>query len=340
MRTSKVIVFGGPVYASSMDKLSAAMRSGVPRLRVLLLVTIVAFALSWWQARRQKASAPAPGVGYTGAEIGALVFLVCSPAIPYLYATVARGAFMTRYALFALPALVAIIGALLRLCGRGLQLPARAAAVVSLAGVVLFLPPKVDVTGRRADVLTVVERMESRLDPSVPLVLANPIDVTAVDEQVGETLRRRFAFVADTANALKYTQSNGMDLGFLAGEPYLGIRVTRLPYSTLVTRESWFYLVGKWQALSWLPQRLKDDGWMLREIGGTPQAPVFEAHRQQVVAALDFDQPRITASTSSRLRSISSCVIASRFSRSIGSVFDARTLKCQAGYSAEMPSSE
>ena len=50
-------------------------------------------------------------------------------------------------------------------------------------------------------------------------------------------------------------------------------------------------------------------------------------------------QALINASTSSRFRSISSCVTASRFSRSSGSVFDARTLKCQSGYSTEMPSS-
>ena len=47
----------------------------------------------------------------------------------------------------------------------------------------------------------------------------------------------------------------------------------------------------------------------------------------------------MNASTSSRFCSISSGVVASRFSRSSGSVFDARTLKCQSGYSTEMPSS-
>src|SRR4051794_15980971 len=39
--------------------------------------------------------------------------------------------------------------------------------------------------------------------------------------------------------------------------------------------------------------------------------------------------PRISASTSSRLVPIVSGVLASRFSRSNGSVFDGRTLKCQ-----------
>ena len=52
-----------------------------------------------------------------------------------------------------------------------------------------------------------------------------------------------------------------------------------------------------------------------------------------------LSQPLMNSSTSSRFRSISSGVTASRFNRSIGSVFDGRTLKCQSGNSAEMPSS-
>jgi hypothetical protein len=56
-------------------------------------------------------------------------------------------------------------------------------------------------------------------------------------------------------------------------------------------------------------------------------------------AANSTDQDRISATTSSRLAAISSGVVASRFRRSSGSVFDGRTLKCQSGYSTEMPSS-
>jgi hypothetical protein len=48
---------------------------------------------------------------------------------------------------------------------------------------------------------------------------------------------------------------------------------------------------------------------------------------------------RITPNTSSRFCAINSGVSPSRLSRSSGSVFDARTLKCQSGNSAENPSS-
>ena len=47
---------------------------------------------------------------------------------------------------------------------------------------------------------------------------------------------------------------------------------------------------------------------------------------------------RMTASTSSRLASISSCERASRFSRSSGSVFDGRTFMCQSSASTDRPS--
>ena len=45
----------------------------------------------------------------------------------------------------------------------------------------------------------------------------------------------------------------------------------------------------------------------------------------------DAVYPRMTSSTSSRFRSISSGVFASRLRRSSGSVFEPRTLKCQSG---------
>lgn len=184
---------------------------------------------------------------------------------------------MGRYALFALPAGVSFTGFLLWLAGRKMRLAGQAAAVVALAGVVLYLPPKVPVVEIPNFVAASVARLAGQLDESVPLVLVNPIDVTAVDEQPDNRLRERTVFVADPALALAYTGTNGIDLGYLLGEPYLGLRVRRLSYAQLTTGRNRLYLVGKWQALSWLPQRLRDDGWTLTSIGGTRQAPVFDA---------------------------------------------------------------
>src|SRR4051794_25556631 len=56
--------------------------------------------------------------------------------------------------------------------------------------------------------------------------------------------------------------------------------------------------------------------------------------REGVLAAHE----RITSSTSSRFRSISSSEVASRLRRSKGSVFEGRTLKCQSSKSTEIPS--
>src|SRR5262249_7358249 len=64
---------------------------------------------------------------------------------------------------------------------------------------------------------------------------------------------------------------------------------------------------------------------------------------QGITTMLSPRQPRsyqdlMKASTSSRFCAISSGVTASRLSRSIGSVFEPRTLKCQSGNSADTPS--
>jgi hypothetical protein len=205
--------------------------------------------------------------------------LLLSPLVPYAYASAAAGAFMTRYALFGLPAVAVLIAAALHRAGNAQRAAAVAAATVVLAGVWLYVPPKVPSAGSQNAALQSVAAASDRLAPGVPLVLVNPIDVTAVDEQADDALRRRFVYVADPALALQYTGTNGIDLGYLRGERYLNVQITRLSYEALVSGRDRLYLVGKEQSLSWLPQRLRDEGWTLTGVGGTRQAPIVEAAR-------------------------------------------------------------
>jgi len=151
---------------------------------------------------------------------------------------------------------------------------------VTLAGVLLYFPGKVPTSGSQSAIVETLSAPGAALDAAVPLVLVNPVDVTAFDEQANDAMRDRAIFVADPDRALKHTRSNGIDLGYVRGEPYLKLRVRRLSYPALVGGYRRLYLVGKWQALSWLPQQLEDDGWTLVEIGGTRQAPIFEASRR------------------------------------------------------------
>ena len=50
----------GPVYAPTPDKLVAAFRSDLPRLRIMVTLTIVACVMGWWQARRKTGHRPRP----------------------------------------------------------------------------------------------------------------------------------------------------------------------------------------------------------------------------------------------------------------------------------------
>ncbi len=278
LRASETVIFGGPAYAPSLDKLIGACRLDVPRPRVIAGVLVAASLAGWWARRRggrQIEHAP----GFNAPELGVILSLLLSPIVPYVYASLSEGAFMARYALFALPAIVTLIGlAAFYLSGRR-RLASLAAAGVALIGVVLYLPARLPIVVGRLAVIDSLSSLDAKLDPSVPVILVNPVDVTAFDEQANEALRSRAAFVADPDLALKYTGTNGIDLGYVRGEPYLKLRVERLSYGALTSGHSRLYLAGKWQALSWLPQRLKDDGWAFEEIGGTRQAPVFEARR-------------------------------------------------------------
>jgi hypothetical protein len=207
-----------------------------------------------------------------------ILSLLLSPIVPYVYASLSDGAFMTRYALFALPAIVTLIGLAAFYLGGRRQLASEAAATVAVLGLFVYLPSRMPIVVERLALIDSLSSLDGKLDPSVPVILVNPVDVTAFDEQADEALRSRAAFVADPDLALKYTGTNGIDLGYVRGEPYLNLRVERLSYEALTSHPR-LYLAGKWQSLSWLPQRLNDDGWVIEEIGGTRQAPVFEARR-------------------------------------------------------------
>jgi hypothetical protein len=245
-----------------------------------VVAALAASILAGWWVRRQTRDVCDVQGGLRPAELAAIVTLLLSPLVPYVYAELNAGAFMTRYAMFALPAVVSLIGAVLFAAGRGQLLAGQCAALVVMLGVWLYLPPKAPVAGSQSAALESLNAAAGALDPAIPLVLVNPVDVLAFDDQASPAERARAIFVADSSLALKYTGTNGIDLGYERGEPFLNVRVRRQSYDDLTRGRTRIYLLGKWQSLSWLPQRLKDDGWRLEEIGGTRPAPIFEGRRE------------------------------------------------------------
>jgi len=278
LRASRTVVFSGAAYEPTLDKLYDAFRSDVPRPRVVVAALVAAAVGGWW-ARRRGENPAATFRGLGPSELAVTGTLLLSPLVPYIYAELNAAAFMTRYALFGLPAGAALIGAAFFALGGGRVLAGQCAAIAVLVGVWLYLPPKIPTAGSQSAALESLAASAGSLDVSVPLVLVNPVDVLAFDDQAPDAARARAVFVADSALALKYTGTNGIDLGYERGESYLNVRVRRLSYDDLTRGRTRLYLLGKWQALSWLPQRLKDDGWVLEEIGGTRPAPIFEGRR-------------------------------------------------------------
>jgi hypothetical protein len=276
LHASKSVVFGGPTYSASTDKLLDGFRLIVPRARVTIAMLCLTGLLGWL---RRDPSAGEDGDGFAAPEIAVFVVLLLSPLVPYGYAGAAHGAFMTRYALFALPGFAGLLTAVLHRISRGVRAASQAAAIAGVLGVVLYLPPKIPASTPTMAAIDSIESAANALDPSVPLLLVNPIDVTSFDEQADAALRARAVFVADPALALAYTQTDGIDTGYIRGEPYLGLRIRRVSYDALTREYPRVYLVGKWQALTWLPDKLKTDGWHLSSVGGLRAAPIFEARR-------------------------------------------------------------
>jgi hypothetical protein len=297
LSASRTVVFGGPVYEPSLQRLHAALSSNVPRLRVLLGAALAAIVVGWWHRRRTGSDAATSG-GFRPEELAVIAALLFSPLVPYVYAEIGRGAFMSRYAMYALPGIICLAGAAMHKLAVGGRLAGQCAAAVTLLGVLLYLPPKVTLADPQHGLMSNLAWAYDTLDRSVPIVLVNPVDVLPFDEQASDEQRVRTVFVADPQRALEETGTNGIDLGYVRGEPYLKLRTRRLSYEALVAEHSRLYLAGKWQALSWLPQRLARDGWKLTQIGGSAQVPVFEGTRPDATRGettrLDTTRPDTT----------------------------------------------
>jgi hypothetical protein len=294
LRGTNTLAFENAAYLPSTAKLTAAWVSAVPRPRVLLAVLVVA-AVAGYLARRRRlaedrAAATVRAVdaparpGLAADERVMLVACLLSPLVPFVYATIGSSPFMPRYALYALLGVVCLSSDLVRALAGTARYGALLAAIVAGAGLVRYLPARTQpIVGTQPAVADALAAARG-LPDGVPVVLVNPIDVLTFDMHASEAWLARSVYVADGALARAYTGTDAIDLGYIRGEPYLKVRSKRLGYADLARYER-LLLAGKWQSLTWLPQRLRDDGWRIERLGGTPQAPIYEAVRPATIAA-------------------------------------------------------
>ena len=137
---------------------------------------------------------------------------------------------------------------------------------------------------------------------------------------------------------------------FSAGSHRLVPKLPRIGTFYLKTSNAWNFLPEIFQTLELFPCKTsKVWNFSSRNFQGLEvfcqESPRIEkctpAVRSRAPSRLppSITQPRMRASTSSRLRSIRSRVRASRFNRTSGSVFEGRTLNHQSAYSTVRPSS-
>jgi hypothetical protein len=284
LAASRTVTFDNVVYTPTLSKLGSAFSTAAPRIRAVLLLSLVVIAAHLFG---RIARAPAAGHventggrGLHGEERTMFVGLLVSPLVPYAYAVASRGAFMPRYGLFAVVGTIGLLADLLWRTSRSSTL-ARAAAVVT-ASVLLWaylparaaVPPDAEVPSLR-----VLRSLDRHAIASTPVVLVNPLDVLAIDERATDRERQSLTFVADPALEARFTGTNLPDDTYLRGEGYLRVRIPRMTYHTLTTMTRRLVLVGEWQPLAWLPQKLAEDGWTLTRVGGTDDAPLFAAAR-------------------------------------------------------------
>jgi hypothetical protein len=276
---TKTVSFANEVYAPTVAKVASAVLTTIPRLRALALVGLTLAAVRWlWGVPAETKIDHARVGGFRWEERVVLAALALSPLLPYAYAVAFGGAFMTRYALYAVIGVAGLVADLLFAVSRASALAGTAAAVVASLCLWAYLPARTWVSPtEEIPSLRVLRTLPSTA--GAPIVLVNPLDVLAIDQRATDQEHRVLTFVADPAAARHYTGADLVDLAYLRGEPYLDMHIPRATYAQLTVGATHLYLLGEWQALTWIPRRLADDGWTMRRIGGTDAAPVFEAQR-------------------------------------------------------------
>jgi hypothetical protein len=282
LHATQTVSFANVVYAPTVGTLASAALTTLPRLRALALVAFAAGVLRWVSRRRAIDPATSDARGLKPEERVALLVCALSPLVPYVYAVAADGAFMTRYALYAVIGVTGLVADVLFVfvCA-----PAHAAAMTS-AGLALvasaslwgYLPARAWVSPTE-EIPSLRVLRSATPTVTAPIVLVNPLDVLAIDQRAADSELSRLTFVADPAAARRYTGADLVDIAYLRGAQALHMRIRRTSYVDLTRTAGPLYLLGEWQPLAWLPARLADDGWAMTRIGGTDAAPLFEARR-------------------------------------------------------------
>lgn len=278
VRASRGLVFDNEVYAPGLNKLAEVLASGRPPVRYLLPLVLATAAAGYLTSRRQ---AHAPRTGTLALDewvVGAL--LVASPLVPWTLAVVTGGVFMPRYGCLAIVGGVLLGGGLLNWIGRRREAAGAAAAVVALLSAAVYLPNRLagSIPSEPASIRS-LRSAADLLEPDVPILLVNPTDILPFDHGADDAWLPRVFYVADEGLAVEYTGTNAIDLSYIRGEPYLGMRLARFTRHD-IARASRLYLLGRSQALTWLPQYLEDNGWTITDVGGLPTSPIRLAVRQ------------------------------------------------------------
>jgi hypothetical protein len=277
------LVFDNDVYAPTLAKLAQVFLDILPPLRFAATIVGTAVAAGIWRNRSRRTSGD---VGLTADETVVAVLLLVSPLVPYVYAVATEGVFMSRYGALAIVGGVTLAAPVLRRLARGDERAGVLAAGVAVISVLLYLPSRLDRNlPSEPTAVRSLESAASGLDPAIPILLVNPTDVLPFDERAADTWRRRSYYAADGDMAVRYTGTNAIDVGYVRGAPYLKLRMNRLATEDL-DRMPRVYLLGRQQALSWVPQHLEAGGWTMTLVGGLPSCPIYLATRPDVATPM------------------------------------------------------
>jgi hypothetical protein len=214
---------------------------------------------------RQKSTNTNESSGIPLHEISCLVGLLCIPVFAVLLAMSATGVYVDRYGLASMVG----IGILFPL-----YLSYRTGADIYQGGVIttIFLSSillSAGISVIRADRPPQNAGLNlATVRPNLPIVISSPIMFLELDHNEEPTVAARLYFLTDRSSALRYTGTDGFDLGYPLVRKRFLIGGNIQDYNDFVHNNRSFLVYGTYsEPLEWVIRRLLEDNIVLRFLG-------------------------------------------------------------------------
>jgi len=233
------------------------------------LIFVVIFTFTVLRSSSRSSDRQRPFVRPPDHELLALGTLVLLPFFGVLLGKLVTGGFTGRYALSAVIGVTVLVALTAWWADREAPIVGVSLMVVLTVLAGLRFSTRYDQATRdEKEQIQALQFLEQHSRAGLPIVISSPHDFFELSHRAAEEGGPRLLYLADPALAVKYLQTDAVDLGVLGLEDIAPLRVE--PYRSFVASHSRFLLYGEHGAWDWVTSALRAQGADVRVAARNP----------------------------------------------------------------------